>query len=161
MHFWRKDGIELIDRTCYDRWRLNTSFQKLMVLCSWRHALHHPQMSPKEGALAGVMRSLVSSKEGSRVEVLAMRAELRKKIFCKKWHFISGTKTAMDRDLTERFLQHPFTKKPRPSQLHLFPHELNAGTDWAGVEGRQEGFVTQKLILRGVWTLWSMIRNSW
>ena len=45
-----------------------------------------------------------------------MKAELRKKILQEMKSLSQEQKQAMDQVLTERFLQHPFTKKPRPSQ---------------------------------------------
>ncbi len=102
------------------------------------------------------MWSLVSSKEGSRVEVLAMRTELREKILVKKWDFLSQEqKQAMDRDLTERFLQHLFYQETRPSQnLSLFSSWVSNRNCEQVKDGR---FWYLKTSPRGAWTLWSMI----
>ena len=54
-----------------------------------------------------------------------MKAELRKKILQEMKVLSQEQKQAMDRDLTERFLQHPFYQKAKTIATYLsFPHEF-------------------------------------
>lgn len=54
-----------------------------------------------------------------------MKAELRKKILQEMKALSQEQKQAMDRDLTERFLQHPFYQKAKTIATYLsFPHEF-------------------------------------
>ena len=54
-----------------------------------------------------------------------MKAELRKKILQEMKTLSQEQKQAMDRDLTERFLQHPFYQEAKVIATYLsFPHEF-------------------------------------
>ena len=54
-----------------------------------------------------------------------MKAELRKKILQEMKALSQEQKQAMDRDLTERFLQHPFYQEAKVIATYLsFPHEF-------------------------------------
>lgn len=54
-----------------------------------------------------------------------MKAELRKKILQEMKTLSQEQKQAMDRDLTERFLQHPFYQEAKTIATYLsFPHEF-------------------------------------
>ena len=54
-----------------------------------------------------------------------MKAELRKQVLQEMKTISQEQKQAIDQALTERLLQHPFTKKPRSLQpISLFPHEF-------------------------------------
>ena len=54
-----------------------------------------------------------------------MKAELRKKILQEMKTLSQEQKQAMDRDLTERFLQHPFYQEAKTIATYLsFPHEV-------------------------------------
>ena len=54
-----------------------------------------------------------------------MKAELRKKILQEMKTLSQEQKQAMDRDLTERFLQHPFYQETKTIATYLsFPHEF-------------------------------------
>ena len=84
-------------------------------------------MNPKEEALAIGVDAVSSfpQKEGSRVEGLSMKSELRKQVLQEMKALPREQKQFIDQALTERLLQHPFTKKLRSSQpTSLFPHEF-------------------------------------
>ena len=152
--FEEKEGIELIDiepaMTGEDFGYLLSKVDGVMFWLGIdsSYALHHPQMSPKEEALAiGVDAVSSFPKEGSRVEGLSMKSELRKQVLQEMKSILRSKKIAMDQALTERFLNHPFYQEAKVIATYLsFSHEFQTQEliDQALKDGKK-GFDTQNL----------------